>query len=317
MEKIAILTGGDSAEYNISLLSAKTVQKHLEKTKYKSTIVHLKNGKYTIDNIKLDTTDFSYNNGKTKQTFDKIFIALHGPPAENGLIQDYFESINLPYNSCNAHVSSLTFDKFECNKTLKKFGFRCAKSIAIYSDMDFSKDEILDMIGIPCFVKPNGAGSSYGISKVSKKAHLSKAIKKAFLYDNKVIIESCINGTEVSCGVYSDKNKIIALPITEIISENNFFDYEAKYKGKAEEITPARINQTISSEIKKTTKNIYKKMNLSGVCRIDFIIKNNKPYIIEINTIPGLTEDSIIPKQLKAANISLSDFFDLCLKNVN
>ena len=317
MEKIAILTGGDSAEYNISLLSAKTVLEHLNTSKYKGTIVHLKNGEYTIDNQKINTSDFSYIKGNAKIKFDKIFIALHGPPAENGLIQDYFDSINLPYSSCNAKISALTFDKFECNITLTKLGFRCANSVLIYSNKKFSETEIIDKVGLPCFVKPNGAGSSYGISKVTKKAALSKALKDAFLHDHKVIIESFINGTEVSCGVYFDGKQANALPITEIVSENDFFDYEAKYEGKSQEITPARISNQLTSEIQTTTIDIYKKMNLSGICRVDFIIQNDKPYILEINTIPGLSEESIIPKQLKVANISLSEIFDLLLRNSN
>ncbi|MEC9209777.1 MAG: D-alanine--D-alanine ligase [Bacteroidota bacterium] len=317
MEEIAILTGGDSAEYNISLLSANTVLKHLDNTKYNGVIVHLKNGKYTINNQELNTSDFSYIKDNTKIKFDKIFIALHGSPAENGLIQDYFDNINLPYTSCNAEVSALIFDKFECNNTLKKLGFRCANSIIICSNKKVSESAIINKVGLPFFVKPNGSGSSYGISKVTKKADLSKAIKKAFSHDNKVIIESFINGTEVSCGVYFDGEQITSLPITEIISENDFFDYEAKYEGKSQEITPAKINDQLTSEIQKTTIDIYKKMSLSGICRIDFIIQNNKPYIIEINTIPGLSEESIIPKQLKAANISLSEIFDLCLRNIN
>ena len=317
MEKIAILTGGDSAEYNISLLSAKTVLKHLNTSKYKGIIVHLKNGEYTIDNQKINTSDFSYIKGNAKIKFDKIFIALHGPPAENGLIQDYFDSINLPYSACNAKISALTFDKFECNSTLTKLGFRSANSMLIYSNKKFSETEIIDKVGLPCFVKPNGAGSSYGISKVTKKADLSKALKDAFLHDHKVIIESFINGTEVSCGVYFDGKQANALPITEIVSENDFFDYEAKYEGKSQEITPARISTQLTSEIQTTTIDIYKKMNLSGICRVDFIIQNDKPYILEINTIPGLSEESIIPKQLKVANISLSEIFDLLLRNSN
>jgi D-alanine-D-alanine ligase len=317
MEKIAILTGGDSAEYNISLLSADTVLKNLDNTKYNSVIVHLKDKEYTMDNLKLNDSNFSYIKGNTKIKFDKIFIALHGPPAENGLIQDHFDNINIPYTSCNAKVSALTFDKFECNKRLNKLGFRCADSMVIFSNKKFSESKIIDKVGLPCFIKPNGSGSSYGITKVTEIANLSKAIKNAFSHDNKIIIESFIDGTEVSCGVYFDGNQINSLPITEIISENDFFDYEAKYEGKSQEITPARISNQLTSEIQKTTINIYKKMELSGICRVDFIIQNNIPYIIEINTIPGLSEKSIIPQQLRAANISLSEIFDLCLSNIN
>jgi len=317
MENIAILTGGDSAEYNISLLSADTVLKHLKNTKYNGIIVHLKNGIYTVENQKINISDFTYIKGSNKIQFDKIFIALHGPPAENGLIQNYFDRINLPYSSCNAKISALTFDKFACNNTLHKLGFQCANSFLISSKKEYLESDIIGKVGLPCFVKPNGGGSSYGISKITKRADLSKAIRNAFSHDKKVIIESFINGTEVSCGVYFDGNKVSALPITEIVSENDFFDYEAKYEGKAQEITPARISDQLASKIQKTTIDIYTKMQLSGICRIDFIIKNNKPYIIEINTIPGLTEESIIPKQLKAAKVNLSDFLDICLSNLN
>jgi len=317
MENIAILTGGDSAEYNISLLSAKTVLKHLNTKKYAGIIVYLKNGKYTINNQALDTSDFSYIKNKKKVKFDKIFIALHGSPAEDGLIQDYFDKLNLPYTSCNAKISSLTFDKFACNKTLHNLGFRCAKSILINNEKDLLKYDISNYIGFPCFIKPNSCGSSYGISKVTQKNKLSKAVKKAFLHDKKVIIESFLNGIEVSCGVYFNGNRVKTLPLTEIRSENDFFDYQAKYEGKSKEITPARISKELTLEIQKITEDVYKKINLTGICRIDFIIQKNKPYILEINTIPGLSEESIIPKQLKVANISLSEIFDLCLNNIN
>ncbi len=317
MKNIGILTGGDSAEYNISLLSANTVLKYLKNTKYNGIIIHLKNGKYSVGEQKINTSDFTYIKDNNKIKFDKIFIALHGPPAENGLIQNYFDGINIPYTSCNARVSSLTFNKLECNNILEKLGFKCANSILINVNEEYLEDDIISKVGLPCFVKPNGAGSSYGISKIIEKNNLVRAIKKAFSYDNKVIIESCINGIEVSCGVYKDGNEVNALPITEIVSENDFFDYEAKYEGKSQEITPARINKKLTSEIQKITVEVYKKMKLSGICRIDFIIEKNQPYIIEINTIPGLTEESIIPQQLKAANINLSDFFDICLNNLN
>ena len=317
MEKIAILTGGDSAEHNISLLSANNVIKHLNKTKYHGTIVYLKNNNYTIKNQQLNISDFSYIYENKKIKFDKVFIALHGPPAENGLIQNYFDSIKLPYTSCNAKISALTFNKFKCNKKLEELGFTWAKSILINSEINFSENNLIKNIGLPLFVKPNGAGSSHGISKVYKKSDLKEAIKTAFTHDKNVIIESYINGIEVSCGVYSHENEVKALPITEIVTENEFFDYAAKYEGKAKEITPARISNQLTSDIKQITKKIYNKMSLSGFCRVDFIIKNNCAYVIEINTIPGLSEESIIPQQLKADNISLSDFFDICLSNVD
>lgn len=317
MERIAILAGGDSAEYDISLLSANTVLKNLETQKYDATIVHLKDSIYTIKNQEIDQTDFSYISDNSKIYFDKIFIAIHGTPAEDGLIQDYFDNLQIPYTSCNSKVSALTFDKFECNKKLYQLGFKCPESILIYVEKEFSASDIIEKIGLPCFVKPNGSGSSYGISKISKESQLSIAIQEASQHDKKIIVERAIHGIEVSCGVYFDGNQVKALPITEIVSENEFFDYEAKYNGKSQEITPARITSKLTNEIQEITIKIYKKMNLSGICRVDFIIENNKPYIIEINTIPGLSEESIIPKQLAEAKISLSEILDLCLININ
>ena len=316
MERIAILTGGDSAEHDISLMSANTILENLNSNKYQAVIVYLINGEYRVENQKLNIADFSYIKNNTKINFDKIFIALHGSPAENGLIQDYLDTINIPYTSCNAKVSALTFDKFKCNETLKKLGFKCANSILLSSEKEFSEEKIIQKLGMPCFVKPNESGSSYGVSKITKKHNLLKSIKNAFLYDKQVIIESYIDGTEVSCGVYYDGNDVRALPITEIISENEFFDYEAKYKGKAQEITPARISNKMTARIQKSTIDIYKKMNLSGICRIDFIIQEKEPYIIEINTIPGFSKESIIPQQLKASNIDLEEIFDVCLSNI-
>ena len=209
MENIAILTGGDSKEYNISLLSANTVLKNLNKHKYNGVIVHLRNGKYTIKNYTLDTSDFSFIKNDTKVKFDKIFIALHGPPAENGLIQEEFERKGIPYTSCDAKTSKLTFNKFECNKKLRTLGFRCPKSILINSAEKHTDIQIIKRINLPFFVKPNGSGSSYGISKVTERTNISNSINKAFQHDQEVIIEDLIFGTEVSCGVYFDGSEIV------------------------------------------------------------------------------------------------------------
>jgi len=321
MENIAILTGGDSAEYNISLLSANTVLYHLDKSKYRAFIVHLKDRIFEVllddKEVSINKNDFTFLQDSEKIIFNKVFMALHGPPAENGKIQHYFDNLKIPYTSCNAKVSALTFDKYECNTKLKQLGFNCAQSYMYENGNRINTDNIINTVGLPSFVKPNGAGSSYGISKVNKKHQLFEAIENALKHDSKVIIESFVDGTEVSCGVYFDVEKIIALPITEIESENDFFDYEAKYEGKSNEITPARISEKLTSEIQNITIDIYKKMKLSGICRVDYIIQNDIPFIIEINTIPGLSEESIIPQQLKAANISFSEVFDLCLNNIN
>ena len=317
MKNIAILTGGDSAEYDISILSANTVLQHLNPELFKGYIIHLKNDKFTvlIKEIKIDVdkSNFTFEVENKRISFDAIFMALHGSPAENGLIQPYFDNLNIPYSSSNAKVSALTFNKYECNKKLKELGFNCATSFLYKKENNIVEQEIIDRVKLPCFVKPNGAGSSFGISKVKKKEDLTKAINSALQHDNKVLIEQFIDGIEISCGVYTNQNNIQALPITEIVTENEFFDYQAKYEGKSQEITPARISKKLTIEVQKLTTDIYKAMELSGICRIDYIIMNEKPYIIEINTIPGFTEESIIPQQVKSANLKLSVIFESCL----
>ena len=317
MKNIAILTGGDSAEYDISILSANTVLQHLNPELFKGYIIHLKDDKFTVlikeIKIEVDKSNFTFELENKRISFDAIFMALHGSPAENGLIQPYFDNLNIPYTSSNAKVSALTFNKYECNKKLKELGFNCATSFLYKKENNIVEQEIIDRVKLPCFVKPNGAGSSFGISKVKKKEDLTKAINSALQHDNKVLIEQFIDGIEISCGVYTNQNNIQALPITEIVTENEFFDYQAKYEGKSQEITPARISKKLTIEVQKLTTDIYKAMELSGICRIDYIIMNEKPYIIEINTIPGFTEESIIPQQVKSANLKLSVIFESCL----
>jgi D-alanine-D-alanine ligase len=317
MKNIAILTGGDSAEYDISILSANTVLQHLNPELFKGYIINLKNDKFTVlikeIKIDLDKSNFTFEVENKRISFDAIFMALHGSPAENGLIQPYFDNLNIPYTSSNAKVSALTFNKYECNKKLKELGFNCATSFLYKKENNIVEQEIIDRVKLPCFVKPNGAGSSFGITKVKKKEDLTKAINSALQHNNKVLIEQFIDGIEISCGVYTNKNNIQALPITEIVTENEFFDYQAKYEGESQEITPARISKKLTIEVQKLTTDIYKVMELSGICRIDYIIMNEKPYIIEINTIPGFTEESIIPQQVKSANLKLSVIFESCL----
>ncbi len=317
MENIAILTGGDSSEYDISILSALNVQKNIDKSKFRCVIVHLKNGIYKTDDAIIDLKDFSYYSSNIKYKIDKVFIALHGPPAENGQIQDYFDSINLPYTSCNAKISALTFNKFHCNEILQKKGFKCAKSLLITKRDKIVEENIIMQIGLPFIVKPNSAGSSHGITVITEKNQLNKAISIAREHSDNVILESFIKGRELSCGIYFDGNKIKTLPITEIIPDNLFFDYEAKYEGASKEITPANINIKLTQKIQNESIKIYKKMQLSGLCRIDYIIEEKEAYIIEINTIPGLTEKSIIPQQIETAKMSLKEIFNLCLNNIN
>lgn len=317
MKNIAIITGGDSDEYEISLKSAETVFKNIDRSKFNPYVIEIKNNiwKLKVNNsYKVIDSELKLTIDKEKIIFKDVFMALHGPPAENGELQILFEKQKINFTCCGSEISELTFNKFKCNKVLKNLGFNIAKSILIKSE-NYSQEEILKQVDLPFIVKPNQAGSSNGISLVKNLSELKKATSLAFKHDNEVIIEEYIDGTEVSCGVFKIKEEIILLPITEIISENEIFDYEAKYNNKSKEITPARISKILTDEIHLISKNIYEKINLRGMCRIDYIIKENKAYVIEINTIPGLSEKSIFPQQLQKAGYNLKEVFTICLEN--
>lgn len=318
MKNVAIITGGDSKEFDISLKSAETVFKNIDREKYNPYLILIKNDKWEIKiEDKLHDIDSSLKakvNGK-ELNFKLVFMALHGPPAENGELQISLEKNNIKYTCCDSKTSKLTFDKFRCNQLLFTKNYFIANSILISKDEVINIQEIETNFNLPLIVKPNQAGSSNGISIVKNYKEIFDAIKLASVHDNEVIIEEYIKGTEVSCGILKIKDQINLLPITEIVSENDFFDYDAKYNNKSEEITPARITKNERKLIHQTTEKIYKELALKGICRIDFIIKNSKPFVIEINTIPGLSEKSIIPKQLKAAGYNLKEVFSICLEN--
>ncbi len=317
MKNVAIITGGDSAEYDISLLSADTVLKNLDRNKFNPYLIEIKNG---IWKIKIDgkfheiSKDLFIKVKEIEMKFDHVFMALHGPPGENGDLQIILEQNNIYYTCCDAKVSKLTFNKYDCNQHLRKLGYNIADSVLL-KEKKQNLNYIKESFKTPFIVKPNQAGSSNGISLVKDLGELENAINIAFNHDNEVIIEKFIAGTEVSCGVFKIKGEIITLPITEIVSENDFFDYEAKYHNKSKEITPARISQSQTNQIHEHSKKIYQDLNLRGMCRIDFIISQNKPYVIEVNTIPGLSEKSIMPQQLKKAGYNLKEVFTICLEN--
>ena len=318
MKNVAIITGGDSKEFDISLKSAETVFKNIDREKYNPYLILIKNDKWEIKiEDKLHDIDSSLKakvHGK-ELNFKLVFMALHGPPAENGELQISLEKNNIKYTCCDSKTSKLTFDKFRCNQLLFTKNYFIANSILISKDEVINIQEIETNFNLPLIVKPNQAGSSNGISLVKNYKEIFDAIKLASVHDNEVIIEEYIKGTEVSCGILKIKDQINLLPITEIVSENDFFDYDAKYNNKSEEITPARITKNETKLIHQTTEKIYKELGLKGICRIDFIIKKGKPFVIEINTIPGLSEKSIIPKQLKAAGYNLKEVFSICLEN--
>ena len=324
MKKVAIIMGGYSSEYQISLKSGNVVYQFLDKAKYTGYRIHIFKEKwvYVDDNeqeFPIDKNDFSISVNGTKITFDVVFNAIHGTPGEDGLMQAYFELLGIPQSSCDYYQAALTFNKRDLLSVLKPYGIKTATSYYLNLGDTIDQDAILGTVGLPCFVKPNKSGSSFGISKVKTKDELLYAIANAYKEDNELIIESFLDGTEVSVGVINYQGTTTVLPITEIVSENDFFDYEAKYLGKSQEITPARISPEMTAKVSAIAKRAYEVLKMTGFSRSEFIIVDGEPHMLEMNTIPGLTTESLIPQQAKEAGISLTDLFtnalELALKN--
>ena len=306
--------GGYSDESVISLRSGQLILNNLDKTKYQPFEVHvLKEGWYClIDTVKypINKADFSIEKDNQTIKFDVAVNTVHGTPGEDGHLQAYWELINMPYSGCNYYQSSLTFNKRDTLSVLSKFNIPKANSIYITKGYSIDANKIATELGLPFFVKPNQSGSSLGISMVNSLNDFQKALDFAFAEDNDILIESYLKGTEISVGVLKFKGETKVLGITEIVSQNAFFDYEAKYLGKSNEITPARISGSLEELVKETAKKIYESLGMIGFSRIDFIIMNDIPHFIEINTNPGLSPQSIFPQQAAYANISLSDLLD-------
>lgn len=313
-KKIAIIMGGYSSEYLISLKSGSVVHESLPTKLYDSYCIHIFKDKWVyvnkdLEEFPVDKSDFSVSLGKIKIKFDCVFNAIHGAPGEDGTMQAYFKLLSIPHTSCNMYQAALTFNKRDCLSALKPYGIISAKSYFLNAGDPVDSSAIEAAVGFPCFVKANKAGSSYGITKVYSKKELPKAIELAIKQDDEIIIESFLDGKEVSVGVIRYKGEVTVLPITEIISDNDFFDYEAKYLGKSKEITPAIISETQASEVRKVAKDIYEILKLDGFSRSEFIFKDGRPHLLEVNTIPGFTRESILPQQALKAGISLSDLF--------
>ena len=307
--------GGYSSEHGISIKSGNVVYKYLDRDKYHPYRVVITREKwfYLDENNRefpVEKSDFSLNIDGNKIHFDCVFNAIHGTPGEDGLMQAYFELLGIRHTSCNHYEAALTFNKRDLLSTLKPYGVPCAQSYFLNKGQDVDEDAIVEKVGLPCFVKANRAGSSYGVSKVYQKEELGNAIENAFKEDTQIIIESFLDGTEVSVGVITYENKVTVLPATEIISENDFFDFEAKYLGKSKEITPARISEKQESNVRQLAEFIYKTLGLKGYTRSEFIFIGDVPHLLEINTTPGLTEESLLPQQARTAGISLEDLFD-------
>ncbi len=318
---IAVVMGGYSSEFKISLLSGSVVCDSLDTHKYHIYPIHILNDGWFFkaeDGLKhfINKADFSFSNGNETIIPDVVFNTIHGTPGEDGYLQAYLKLIGIPQTSCEYYPAALSFNKRDCLSVLKEFGIKCANSFYVNKGIPFSEDDIIKKVGLPCFVKPNRAGSSFGISKVHTMEELVPAIDMAFEEDSEIIIETAIQGVEVSVGVFNNKEEIIVLPTTEIVSENDYFDYEAKYLGKSEEITPARISEKETKAVKSLSKKIYQLLNMKGITRSDFIIQEGVPYFIEINSNPGLTIESIVPKQVRTSGMSLTEFFDILIQNV-
>ena len=321
MKNIAIVAGGYSSEYEVSLRSADGIYGFMDKSRYNIFIVVLRKESWTVmmsdgNMPEIDKNDFSFLTGGQKIKFDFVYITIHGWPGEDGRLQGYFDMLNIPYSSCGVFASALTFNKFINNKFLKSMGVRVSDSIRLTKGQITDTDDVISQLGLPVFVKPNDGGSSFGVSKVKDASQLQPAIEKAFAEGNEVIIERFIKGTEITCGCYKTKTKQVVFPITEVVTENEFFDYNAKYNGEVQEITPARISAEITSEIQQETLKIYDLIGARGIIRIDYIIPDdNNPVLLEINTTPGMTATSFIPQQIRAAGLDIKDVMSDIIEN--
>lgn len=314
MLNVAVVAGGYSDEYVVSLKSCELVYASLNPEKYNRIRVRiLKEGWYAeIDGEKfpINKEDFSFEKDAKKQSFDCVVNIIHGTPGEDGFMQAYWQLIGIPYTGCNFYQSALTFNKKDCIAVLEKYGIPHAKSIYINHDFPYNIDEIAEKVGFPCFVKPNQSGSSLGISKVKSKDEFEAALQKAFKEDKEVLIESFLDGTEVSVGVIKFNGKTKVVGITEIVSHNEFFDYEAKYQGASEEITPARIDEETTRKVEEISIRAYESLQMTGISRSEYIIVDGIPHFLEMNTLPGFSPASIFPQQASHAGIDLQDLFD-------
>ncbi|CAM4182054.1 D-alanine--D-alanine ligase [Zobellia roscoffensis] len=313
-KNIAIIMGGYSSEYKISLTSGNVVHKYLNKEKFNTYRIHIFKDKWVYvdednEEYPINKNDFSVNLEKETLRFDCIFNAIHGSPGEDGLMQAYFELIGIPQTSCDYYQSALTFNKRDLLSVLKPYGIHAAPSYYLNLGDTIDEEAIIEKVGLPCFVKANKAGSSFGISKVHEKENLKAAIDNAYKEDDEIIIEAFLDGTEVSVGVITYRGEIKVLPITEIVSENDFFDYEAKYEGKSQEITPGRISTIQQKKVEEIAKRAYEVLKMKGYSRSEFIFIGDEPYMLEMNTTPGLTTESILPQQAEKEGISLEELF--------
>ncbi len=319
-KNIAIAMGGYSTEAEISIKSGNVVYKHLSKDKFNVYRAHLLQNEWFVFHndrkLPIDKSDFSVEIDGKKIQFDAVFNTIHGTPGEDGLLQAYLEILSIPQTACNYYEAALTFNKRDCISVLNAYGIKTATNFFINKGDEINIDEVIKKVGLPCFVKANRAGSSFGISKVKSIEEFIPALTHAFNEDHEVIVESFLDGTEVSVGVINFNGEVKALPVTEIISENEFFDFEAKYLGKSQEITPANISTEDTEKVQAIAIKIFKILQLKGFTRSEFIFHKGEPHFLEVNTCPGLTEASLLPQQANADGISLQALFDQAVEEV-
>ncbi|MFV0391708.1 MAG: D-alanine--D-alanine ligase [Paludibacteraceae bacterium] len=318
---IAIVAGGDSSEWEVSMRSASGIYSFMDKEKFNCYIVTIIGSEWNIrlsdtELVPIDKSDFSFSKGTEKISFDFAYITIHGTPGENGILQGYFELLKIPYSTCNVLVSALTFDKFTCNQYLKSYGIKAAEAILLRQGSSITDEDVLEKIGLPCFIKPNTGGSSFGTTKVKKANEIQPAIQSASEECSDVLIERYIKGNEFTCGIYKTRKNKVVLPVTEIISENEFFDYGAKYYKQSLEITPARISDELTGRIQDLTNVIYDILGCKGIIRVDYIISDTEEInLLEVNTTPGMTETSFIPQQVRAAGLNMTDVMTELIEN--
>jgi D-alanine-D-alanine ligase len=321
MKNVAIVAGGDSSEYDVSLKSAEGLYGFIDKERYKLYIVTLRNSEWKVNMpdgaaVDVDKNDFSFAVNGQKIKFDYAYITIHGRPGEDGRLQGYFDMLGVPYSSCGVLAGALTSNKYMNNQFLKSLGFHVADSIRLTEGQEIDTGSIINKLGLPVFVKPNEGGSSLGTTKVKEASQLEPAIEKAFAEGHEVIVERFIDGTEITCGCYETKTEQVVFPITEVLTDNDFFDYDAKYNGQERLITPARISKELTENVQRQTLEIYDIIGARGIIRIDYIIPHDQnPVLLDINTTPGMTATSFIPQQIRAAGLDIKDVMTEIIEN--
>ena len=320
MKNIAIIAGGNSSEYEVSMKSGKNIYDEVDETRYNKYLVVLKERDWHVEigeeKFPVDKNDFSFTRNGEKILFDFAYITIHGVPGENGLLQGYLDMMGVPYGCCNVLASALTFDKHTCNTYLKSYGVNVADSVMLIRGMTYDVNEIINEVGLPCFVKPNAEGSSFGVTKVKEAAQLEDALKKAFALCREVLIETFIDGTELTCGVVKAGDMDITMPIAEVVPKNEFFDFEAKYDPtKSDEIIPARISPELTNRIKTLSSMIYDILRCEGIIRVDYIVREDEIFMLEVNTTPGMTSNSFVPKMVRAMGGTLREVLTKIIDN--